>query len=94
MNIKTLSPYTRTYLQFFGFGEQSLILCENCINRAGGIHHLVFKSHGGGNEVTNCMALCYKCHEKTHNDKTGGFNDHLMDVHIKRIENYLKTNYE
>lgn len=41
------------------YGKSSLI-----------IHHVVPKKHGGTNEPTNLMVLCYRCHNKLHGNGT------------------------
>jgi 5-methylcytosine-specific restriction endonuclease McrA len=41
--------------------------CEWCgRNNPADIHHIIFKSQGGGNEVDNLIALCRDCHDRSH----------------------------
>jgi len=54
------------YMRAWGFGEQDTILCERCCCRAGDIHHIVYRSHGGGDGFRNLIALCRRCHDWAH----------------------------
>lgn len=51
------------------------IPCEACGAIAVDVHHIIFKSHGGGNEADNLIALCRTCHSKAHSNKK--FNESL-----------------
>ena len=33
------------------------------------VHHIVFRSNGGSDEVDNLITLCHDCHKKLHDDK-------------------------
>lgn len=60
------------------------IPCENCSAKSVDLHHLIFRSQGGSDEVENIAALCRGCHEKAHSDRD--FNEYLKKTH----ENNLK----
>lgn len=37
--------------------------CRHCKNRAGlHPHHVIFKSHGGADALSNLLTLCHCCH--------------------------------
>jgi len=41
--------------------------CRACRTRyADHVHHLVYRSHGGQDAATNCVALCTTCHQLVH----------------------------
>ena len=75
-----MQKYIKIYLDHFDLGEQDLITCEVCGKQgrvdSGGfdIHHILFRSHGGKDEIKNLMCLCRTplgkgCHDKAHNGK-------------------------
>jgi len=61
-----MKKHVKNYLKHYGYGEQDIILCEECGDVAVDIHHKVFKSNGGSDEVENLTALCRNCHEIAH----------------------------
>ena len=79
-----MQPHVKIYMQHFGYGEQDVISCENCGRRAVDIHHLVFRSHGGGNDIENLMALCRDCHDEAHENRV--FNKRLKKKHLIYID--------
>ena len=76
--------HKQTYFRYFGYGDQDVILCEHCGAVAVDIHHGVFKSHGGGNDIANLIALCRSCHDKAHQSRQ--FNNYLKQLIKKRDE--------
>ena len=70
-----MKPYIKTYLTHHNIGEQDAIQCEQCGAVAVDIHHKIFKSQGGKDNIENLAALCRGCHVKAHNDKE--FNSSL-----------------
>lgn len=34
------------------------------------LHHIIFRSHGGEDDVTNLITLCFLCHRKFHDHPT------------------------
>ena len=72
--------YKKAYLEYHGYGEQDFIICRACLKRkAVDIHHKVFRSQGGSDDISNLIALCRYCHDKAHND--ADFNDKLKLRH-------------
>lgn len=44
--------------------------CRHCNNQSGlHPHHVVFKSHGGEDLLTNLITLCAKCHRDIHDGR-------------------------
>lgn len=41
-------------------------LCVLCGSQANDVHHIIFRSHGGKDDVNNCVCLCRECHELAH----------------------------
>jgi 5-methylcytosine-specific restriction endonuclease McrA len=73
MNVKEeeMQKHVKNYLQYFDLGEQSIWQCEACakqypINNGLQIHHIIFRSHGGSDDIKNCICLCVKCRERAH----------------------------
>ncbi len=79
-----MQKHVKIYMTKFEYGEQDVILCENCGKVAVDIHHLIFKSLGGKNNIENLMALDRKCHLMAHADRK--MNGRLKKVHL----DYLK----
>lgn len=61
-----MQKHIRNYMRHFGYGEQDCVLCEACGGRACDVHHVVYRSHGGSDEVENLVGLCRACHDKAH----------------------------
>lgn len=80
-----MSNYKRVYLKHFDYGEQDFVPCECCGSRAVDIHHLVFRSQGGTDEIENLAAVCRECHNQAHNDPF--FNEQLKKYHKDFITN-------
>ena len=53
-------------MDYHGYCEQDWIPCQVCGGTAVDIHHILFKSKGGTDDVRNLIALCRKCHEEAH----------------------------
>jgi 5-methylcytosine-specific restriction endonuclease McrA len=61
-----MAKHVGDYRDAWGFGEQDIVLCEKCCCRAGEVHHIVYRSHGGGDEFANLIGLCTSCHLWSH----------------------------
>lgn len=88
-----MQKHVLNYMRYFDLGEQSDIVCEVCgkSGRADGsgfdLHHIVARSHGGGNSVDNVILLCRKCHRAAHGlEKTYLHKDVLQKIHDKRLK--------
>ena len=75
--------YKKKYLKHFGFGEQDFVPSEVSGLPAHDIHHVLFKSHGGTDDIENLIALTRDEHERAHSDSE--FNDTLKQLIQKRI---------
>lgn len=61
-----MKKYIKNYLKHYNIGEQDIILCEECGAVAVDIHHIVKRSQGGSDDVSNLKALCRRCHNLKH----------------------------
>ncbi len=73
--------YKKKYLKHFSYGEQDHVPCELCGDTANDVHHINFRSLGGGDDISNLMAICRFHHDHAH---SGGLTqEHLQDIHDK-----------
>ena len=61
-----MQKHVKNYMNHFGYGEQDFIPCEVCGSQAVDLHHVIYKSQGGSDEVNNIIALCRRDHESAH----------------------------
>ena len=73
-----MKKHVKIYLQHFNYTIADFIECRYCKKRATDIHHLIFKSLGGKDEINNLIALCRDCHNRAHNEPK--FNEKLKVV--------------
>ena len=62
------------------------IICETWIEEGTKFHHVIFKSHGGGDVIENGVMLCNNCHYEVH------FGKDTQDYR-ERCEEYLRGIY-
>ena len=79
-----MQAHIRNYLRHFKIGETDTWQCEMCmkqlpINNGLQIHHIKYRSHGGGDEVENCICLCVKHHSMCHDEKIS--KDEVLYIH-------------
>jgi len=74
-----MQKHTRIYLDYFSFGEQDFVPCENCGRRCIDVHHL--DGRGPGMDVIeNLMGLCREDHDEAGKNPT--FNKKLKEKHL------------
>ena len=83
--------HKKIYLKHFDYGEQDMVPSEYSGKRAEHIHHLIFRSQGGEDEIGNLMALTGEEHDRAHNDRE--FNEMLKHIHRMKVDmwNYLTS---
>lgn len=97
---KEVQKYIKTYTEFFGIGEQDVILCTNCGAVAIDLHHVFIKGMGGRktyeydgktldiNGVENIISLCRSCHVKAHSGQLD--REYLYKLQENHILNHKK----
>jgi 5-methylcytosine-specific restriction endonuclease McrA len=80
-----MQKHVKNYLKFFNIGLQDRVLCEFCGTGCNGIelHHIIYRSHGGSDEVGNIIALCRDCHNKAHNNEIS--KNELQVIHNLKL---------
>ena len=67
--------------------------CRHCGRRNGlHIHHIIFRSRGGQDELCNLITICYCCHDKVHSEKlqmSGNANEQVLVKQDIFPEGYL-----
>ena len=81
-----MKKHVSNYLKHFDIGPDDVWYCEGCmkqfkINNGLQIHHIVYRSHGGTDDIKNCMSLCVKCHSRAHNSKNYVSPDEFQLIH-------------
>ena len=61
-----MRKHVKIYMKHFGYGEQDVIMCELGDGVAADIHHILFKSQGGTDEIGNLIALSRDKHDIAH----------------------------
>ena len=79
-----MKKHIKIYLKYFDYGEQDFIPSEVSGGRAADIHHIIFRSHGGKDEIENLIALTRAEHELAHNNPT--YNEKLKEIHRNKID--------
>jgi len=80
-----MREYKKDFIEHFGYGMQDYVPSEVSGLPAVDIHHVVFKSQGGTDEIDNLIALTREEHERAHNDIE--VNNYLKNLIKKRDEN-------
>lgn len=84
-----MQKHTKTYFDYFSIdydiptGYHDYIDCEVCHKQAKDIHHIIFKSQGGKDEINNLIALCRDCHTKAHSGNLPIFE--LQTIHMLKV---------
>jgi 5-methylcytosine-specific restriction endonuclease McrA len=81
--------YKKVYRDFFGVGDDDVVLCEICDQPAVDLHHVSRKGMGGSKEkdyIENLMALCRRCHEDYGDRKE--YMDFLKRTHMNIINKF------
>ena len=78
-----MQKYIKNYINYFNYGEQDKILCEACGGLAVDLHHVIYRSQGGSDDVSNIIALCRPDHEKAH--KNILTKEQLQKIHNKYL---------
>lgn len=82
-----MKKHIKTYFDFFDYGEQDIVCCEVCKDVAVDIHHIVYRSQGGQDDIENLMALCRKCHDKAHGKDELFSTIFLQQLHLNHLHN-------
>lgn len=83
-----MKPWTKIYMDYFGFDISDFMPCEICGAAMVDVHHIDSRGMGGSKDkdvIENLMGLCRGCHDVAHMADTKTF---LREVHL----DYMKTN--
>lgn len=58
--------YIKKYRKHYNIGDQDILLCKVCGQIVADIHHIVYRSQGGTDDISNLIQLCRHCHEQAH----------------------------
>ena len=81
-----MKKHIEVYTKYFSIGPEDVVLCEHCRKVAHAIHHIVFKSQGGTDEIENLIALNMDCHDIAHGKVAGKelTREQLFEITEKR----------
>jgi len=84
-----MKPYTKVYLNHFGYTIADFIPCEVCGKKAVDINHIEARSRRKDllNEISNLMAMCRECHIEKGDKKH--FKQELQEIHNKLLNKAL-----
>jgi hypothetical protein len=85
-----MKPHAKNYLTHFDLGEQDFIYCEyhyikyGAFIRAVDLHHIVYRSQGGTDDINNIVALCRDCHNLAHAEQIDRCE--LLEIHKEFLQ--------
>jgi HNH endonuclease len=80
-----MKNHTKVYFDFFNIdydiatGYHDYIDCEVDQKEVIDVHHIIFKSQGGKDNIENLIGLCRECHDKAHDGTLK--QDDLQRIH-------------
>lgn len=82
--------YKEKYRKHFNLAIDDYVPCLICRNQAVDLHHIVRKSRGGSDHVSNLAPLCRKHHNEVHQYKITeeciqGLNDDYIESIYKKF---------
>lgn len=87
-----MQKYIKIYCDAFGYCYDEFIPSELSNEQAADVHHIIFRSQGGKDEIENLMALTRDEHDESHGGELK--RDYLQEKHnqfMKRHENRIKA---
>jgi 5-methylcytosine-specific restriction endonuclease McrA len=78
-----MQKHVRNYLDYFNYSPEEIILCEVCGKRGVDLHHIIYRSQGGSDDVDNIICLSRDCHTKAHNNELT--KEYLKEIHNKNL---------
>ena len=61
-----MQKHIKNYYNYHGYAPDEFIPCEVCGKQAVDIHHIVYKSAMGSDNIENLIGLCRDCHQQSH----------------------------
>jgi predicted restriction endonuclease len=81
-----MKKHVKTYIDYFGFSEGDMILCEVCEKIAIDVHHIQYKSQLGKDVIENLIALCRYHHDCSHfKEKPFLTKETLQSIHNQKL---------
>lgn len=77
-----MKNHVKVYLNHLKYSQGEYMACENCGGYGSDIHHIKYRSQGGGDNIANLMCLCRECHYQVHFG-TGLSAEDLMEKHLR-----------
>ena len=78
-----MMTYKQIFAKYWDVYPGDFIPCLVCGAKSVDIHHVLFKSQGGKDNIENLAELCRSCHTKAHNSKQ--FNERVKEINDKRF---------
>lgn len=76
--------YKQIFANYWQVVPDDFIPCLKCGLSAVDIHHVIFRSQGGKNNIENLAELCRECHTKAHQSKE--FNNEIKRLNDERFK--------
>ena len=59
--------HIKNFVKFWNLAPDQPLKCWHCqLKLANDLHHIIFRSQGGSDEVENLIPLCRDCHNAVH----------------------------
>jgi hypothetical protein len=89
-----MKKHTRIYLDYFGYCETDVIVCEipNCRRLGVDLHHINARGMGGSKTkdvIENIMCVCRE-HHLEYGDKKQ-YKEYLKQIHLNHINDFKLT---
>lgn len=81
-----MKPHVKIYIEYFGYCLDGIIPSEISGLPANDLHHIIYKSRGGKDNIDNLIALTREEHIKAHNNDLD--KDTLQEIHNHYLNDF------
>lgn len=74
--------YKTNYYKHYGLAQCDTLFCIICGRPAVNLHHVIHRSHGGTDDPSNLVPMCFNCHSG-HHDR----NDPTTEEILMKLDN-------
>lgn len=85
-----MEKHTKIYLEYYEYDDWHETQCEfpGCTNYVHDVHHIIYRSQGGKDQIEYLMGTCVLHHNEIHEEKYA--KEWIKKIHLAHMKKYGK----